>query len=471
MDLSKIKNIYMIGVKGAGMTMLAEFLTKRGLVLSGSDTGETFMTDSVLASAGVKVYDGFSEERIKEGNYDLIIYSTAYNSETNEEVRAALSKPALATKTVTYAQALAELFNNSFGIAVCGSHGKTTVTAWLGYVADRAGLKPGVMVGAKVPQFKGAGLAGDSSYLIIEADEYQNKLQYYRPRLVLLNNIEYDHPDFFPNQASYEKVFADFVRKVPKSGAVIVNQDDIVAYNLVKENTVGRVIGYGFKQTADYSAKDLIYDKGYQYFHVSLRDQETGVLEDLGSFAISLSGQHNVLNALAVIATSIELGLELKDIREHLKTFSGTARRMQIMGEYRRAIILDDYGHHPTEIKATLEAVRQKYSKEKLRVVFHPHTFTRTKALLKEFAKSFTLADEVIVLDIYGSAREEQGGISAQEVVEEIKGQGHSNVSHQGGLKETEEYLRQTIKEGEVILLLGAGDVFRIGERLLENEK
>ena len=219
MDFGKIKNVYMIGIKGVGMTMLAQFLVAKGKNVSGSDVAEEFMTDKVLASVGVLVKKGFDEKNISN-DVDLIIYSSAYNENSNIEVEKAIKG---SIKTLTYAQVLGDIFNQMNGIAVCGSHGKTTVSAWLGYVLKMAGKEPNVLVGSRVGQFNGNTITGDSDYFVIEADEYQNKLQYYNPKVVLLNNIDHDHHDFFPTKESYLKVFSDFVEKIPKKGFLVAN--------------------------------------------------------------------------------------------------------------------------------------------------------------------------------------------------------------------------------------------------------
>ena len=512
MDFSKIKKIYMIGVKGVGMTMLAEYLAAQtglrqgcggqgGIKVEGSDTEEKFMTDEVLKKAGVKVIEHFDKKNIPAGA-DLIVYSTAYSAENNPEVVAALAGR---IKVLTYAEALAEVFNQKYGIAVIGSHGKTTTTAWLGYVLEKAGLAPSVMVGSRVPQFNGLSIAGKSNYLVVELDEYQNKIKYFNPRAVLLSNIDYDHPDFFKTKADYENVFIEFIKKIPLSGFLVANWDDPIIRKVARVNCRGKIITYAINEAADFVAYNIRQEKnppcplparasqrqagplikgasGWQYFKVKMADEDENA-EFLGDFSIQLAGRHNIANALAVIAACVELGVGLFEIRKYLEEFAGTARRMEVLGEFRGATIIDDYAHHPTEIKATLAGARQLYPKNKLIVVFHPHTFTRTKALLNDFAKSFGEADEVIVLDIYGSAREEQGGVHSADLVREIKNQkparnaslieaGGSkikNIKYIPTLASCEKYLRKNAGRGDVILLMGAGDVFRIGEKLVKN--
>ncbi|MFC1678332.1 UDP-N-acetylmuramate--L-alanine ligase [Patescibacteria group bacterium] len=480
MDLKRIKKVYMIGIKGVGMTMLAQYLREKGIYVSGSDTSEKFMTDQVLGKAGIKVIETFDSKNIPD-DADLIIYSSAYNKKTNPEVAKVISKE----NVLTYAQALGLIFNGQYGIGVIGSHGKTTTTAWLGYVVDKAGLSPSVLVGANVPQFSGTSLIGKSDYMISELDEYQNKLHYYHPKAIILNNIEYDHPDFFVSKEDYYNVFIDFIKKIPSNGFVVVNYDDSIIRKIINVNCRSRIITYALDEVADYIAYDIkqIDDPSSitgskQYFKVKLGSsnfEENEIMENstridvLGDFSIQLLGIHNIYNALAVIATSIELNIDLAKIRTYLEEFQGTERRTQLLGEYRGAKIIDDYAHHPTEIRTTLKGLKSAYPNNKIIVVFHPHTFTRTKALLDDFSASFNNADEVIVLDIYGSAREEQGGVHSKDLVAEIKKDNKkSKILYIPTLKEAENYLRKIIESNDVIILMGAGDVFRIGQNLIK---
>ncbi len=488
MNLNKIRKIYMIGIKGVGMTMLAQYLSENGIEIIGSDTEEKFMTDEVLGNVGINVIEKFDKNNIPH-DANLIIYSRAYNSDNNIEVKIALAGK---VKTMTYAQAIGKVFNQKHGIAVVGSHGKTTTTAWLGYVMEKSGLEPSVMVGAAVPQFNGTSLVGKSDYLVIEADEYQNKLKYFQPKAVLLNNVDYDHPDFFSTKDDYENVFIEFIKKIPAKGFLVANFDDLIIREAANANCRGKMITYAINKAADYVAYDIKQEDGKQYFKVKLgvegslsegevshegenrdsRLHEKHQEGNLGNFCIQLSGKHNISNALAVIAACVELGIDLSKIRKYLAEFKGTARRMQILGRFRGATIIDDYAHHPTEIKTTLAGARQLYKDNKLIIVFHPHTFTRTKVLLNDFAKSFSQADEVIVLDIYGSAREKHGGVHSRDLVNLIK---HENtktrkqkIYYIPTLDECEKYLRGNIKKGDTVILMGAGDVFRIGESLVK---
>lgn len=480
------QNIYLIGIKGVGMTMLAQFLASKGNKVSGSDINDTFLTDKVLRSKKIKIATPFNSRNIPE-QVDLIIYSTAYNEKNNPEMTFIKNNPKRFKhiRVLSYPEALGEIFNKYYGLAVCGSHGKTTTSAWLGYVLWKSAKEPNVLVGSRVPQFRGSSLVGKSKYFVAEVDEYQNKLKYFQPQAVVLNNIDYDHPDFFKNPAAYTKAFADFIKKIPSSGFLVISRHDRETQK-IKKYCRGRIINYGLKTLSSnhktenakkqnssnetyYSAADITIKNGYQVFKVSDGNN------DLGEFRISLWGEHNILNALAVIATARELKVSVPLIKKHLAGFRGTERRAQILGKYHGALIIDDYAHHPTEINATLKGLREHYHDKRIITVFHPHTFTRTKAFFTDFVKSFKDTNELIILDIYGSAREKQGGISSRQLAEGIvKFNQKENlgfrqeVKHIATMPETASYLRDKLKAGDVLLLMGAGDVFRIADELLK---
>lgn len=468
----KGKNIYFIGIKGVGMTMLAQFLSESGNHVSGSDISDTFLTDQVLKKEKISVLTPFNEKNIPV-RLDLVIYSSAFNPGNNPELKFIASNPGRfkKVKIFSYAEALGDIFNQYYGIAVCGSHGKTTTSAWLGYVLAKAGKSPNVLVGSRVPQFKGSSLKGESKYFVAEVDEYQNKLLYFKPRGALINNIEFDHPDFFKDQVAYTKVFADFVKKIPQAGWLVVNNRD-QEIKKIKKYCPGQILSYDVAsseetvETVNYLAHDLKLKNGFQVFSVN----------DLGKFKISLWGEHNVFNALAVITAARVLNVSISEIKKHLAGFKGTERRAQVLGEYQGALVVDDYAHHPTEIKATLAGVRARYQTKKIITVFHPHTFTRTRALFKDFVTSFTETDELIILDIYGSARERQGGVSSAQLVTAIKKYNASkkqpqSVRHISTLSQATQYLKKYLKPGDALLLMGAGDVFRVGEELLKKKK
>ena len=472
----KDKKLYFIGIKGVGMTMLAQFLANQNNQISGSDISDIFLTDKVLSDENIKVLSPFNEKNIPS-DADVIIYSSAFNENNNCELAYLANLPKKEKskiKILSYAEALGETFNNYYGLAVCGSHGKTTTSAWLGYVLWLAGKKPNVLVGSRVPQFKGSSLVGDSRYFLAEVDEYQNKLQYFKPHGIILNNIDYDHPDFFKDPRAYRKVFIDFIKKVPLKGFLVINNRDSEIQK-IKKYCPGKIISYDFVSTghtpihSDYLAYYLKNDGDYQSFRVIHHD------DDLGEFKIQLWGEHNVLNALAVIASARELNVSVNKIQKYLAEFKGTERRMQALGKFKGALIFDDYAHHPTEIKATLASLRVHYPTKKIITVFHPHTFTRTKALFDDFVSSIENTDELFILDIYGSAREQHGGVSSQELVKAIKEFNKEEnikqkVTNIATIPEAAAYFKNNLGVDDLLLLMGAGNVFQVAEELLEEK-
>jgi UDP-N-acetylmuramate--alanine ligase len=468
MNLLKYKKFYLVGIKGVGMTMLAQFLCEKGKIISGSDIADTFMTDAVLRSQKIPVFSGFKAEQVPRGA--VIIYSSAYNFENNIELAYIVQNKKKFNKQplLNYAQAIGALFNSYQGIAVCGSHGKTTTTAWLGFVLQRLGLEPNVLVGARVPQFKGSSIMGRSSYFIAEADEYQNKLQYFKPQGVVLNNIDFDHPDYFKNKAAYFQVFQDFVKKIPRSGFLVANAADKQIQKLLA-TVKTRIFTYaladklvGKKNKLSLLGHSVHYEKGWQYFQVN----------DWGEFKIRLYGRHNLENALAVLASGLALGINPEVMKKPLAQFMGTARRAELLGKYKNIPVFDDYAHHPTEVRASLQAFKEVYPSKRLVLVFHPHTFTRTKALFKDFVTSFDQADALALMEIYASAREEQGGISSRDLVRALKKTGRKKpLQYLANFDQVLVWLYKNLKLDDVLILMGAGDIFRVGESLLKKNK
>lgn len=471
------KNIYFIGIKGVGMTMLAEFLKSKGKAVSGSDVTDTFLTDKVLKRWKIPVKSPFSPANIPS-SFDKIVYSSAYNPDNNPELAFIMHNPRRFKnkKILSYASALAAVFNKYKGLAICGSHGKTTTTAWLGYVLEKSGLNPNVLVGSNVPQFKGSGLSGSSKYMVAEVDEYQDKMYFFRPWGVVLNNIDYDHPDFFKTEKQYLNTFDNFIKKIPAGGWLVANfQDKNV--KKVAQSCLGKVISYsGHPQkvgSEDYQAFDIKQQGEHQVYRLLFRGQ------DMGFFSVSLTGRHNVSNSLAVIAAARQLKVSWEDIRRYLPAFSGTDRRGQILGEYRGALLVDDYAHHPAEVKATLAGLKERWPEKRIITVFHPHTYSRTAALFDDFVTSFRDSDLLVILDVYASAREKQSALdkaSGLELAQALKSY-NKKIKHNQpvqslpDLAAATEFLKTATRSGDVIVLMGAGDVFRIGDALLKKPK
>lgn len=462
MNLDSVKKAYVIGIKGSGVVSVVQILVFQGVEVSGSDTKEKFFTDNILKKLGVKYHEKFSAKNIPEDT-DLVIYSTAYSEETNEEFREAKKR---GLPMMSYPEILAELFNKKWGIAVCGTHGKTTTSAMLADVLKNCGTDPSAVIGSKVSSWDSSALSGKGEYFVIEADEFQNKLKLYDPKAVILTSLDWDHPDTFPTFAEYKKAFAYFVSKIPQIGFLVVWSGSADTLEVAK-NAKCEVIKYGFSEEDDLKISlatpglaDPDDQNKNQIFNISFRDKVWN------NFQTQLVGKHNLLNAAAVIAVCARLNLDMEKVREAIANFRGTARRFEYIGERNGAILIDDYGHHPEEIKATLKGARENYPGKNIIAVFHPHSYSRTEALLQDFAQSFDDADKVLVLDIYGSARENSGKISSQDLVNLINKYTFDKAEYVPTISEAVAFLKDKIGENDLVLTIGAGNVWEVAEKL-----
>lgn len=452
------RKIYLIGIKGVGMTALAQVLKAMGKNVTGSDTNEEFFTDQVLIRAGISFESGFKSEHLNRG-YDLVIKSTAY-SEDNEEIKEAHRRQ---IKVIDYPEALGELTKNQPSIAVTGSHGKTTTSALLAYVLQACGVSPTALVGSEVIQWQGNALIGSGQWFVFEADEYQNKLRYYYPQIVILTSIDWDHPDFYKDKEIYRQAFVDFLKKIPKDGYLVANYDDQEVRKAVAEAGLQpeQLVTYGLNNGYWRLVRSWL-EEGRWNFAVEAGD------EFVDNYNFRLIGGHNVANALAVIACAKKIGLDMDQVKHAIQSFEGTRRRFENKGRLTNNVVLvDDYAHHPSEVSTTLRGARAFYPYKNIRVVFHPHTFSRTDALQDNFSTCFNEADEVIVLDIYGSAREKQGNMNSQKLVEKIS-EHHKNVKYLATIDEVVNYLSSGLTRSDLIITMGAGDVWKVGQKLID---
>ncbi|MAF20812.1 MAG: UDP-N-acetylmuramate--L-alanine ligase [Parcubacteria group bacterium] len=425
MDLTKIKKAYLIGIKGTGMTALAQVLQSYSIEVLGSDTDEVFFTDQVLKRLKVKVIEGFNKKNVP-ADTDLVIASVAYLGQgvKNDEVEQAQKKK---IPILTYAQVLGLLFKDKFGLAIAGTHGKSTTTAMLGLILEKAGLDPTVIVGTEVLAWQRNARIGQSQYLVAEADEYGNNFLNYWPQALILTNLEYDHPDFFKDFKAYQTAFKKLIKRIPAAGFIITNLQD---------KNIKQIIKQARCPVIDYSV-------------------QTGI-------KLSIPGQHNLLNGAAALKAACKLGIKQGLAKQSLAEFKGIKRRFEITGVKQGFVFVDDFAHHPTEVQVALKAARQTYPQKKIWAVFHPHTFTRTRVLLKDFGQSFKQADQIIILDIYGSAREKAGKIHARDLVREIEKHQPDKAKYIPNLKQTAQYLKKQVQSGELILTLGAGDAWKL---------
>ncbi len=460
----------MIGIKGAGMTALAELLSKRGIYITGSDTDEVFFTDRILKKIGIVYAEKFDVNNIP-AKVSAIIYSTAYSQENNIELAEAYKRN---VPIFSYPEALGMLTHEKLTLAVCGTHGKTTTSALLADTLRNTGSDPSAIVGSRIMNWEGNALVGNGDFFVLEADEYQNKLAKYEPFAVILTSVDFDHPDFFTDQDQYMQVFKDFVKRIPHHGVLIYCNDQASVVNIANE-AVCQKLSYGFVSGSDfqithYEAKEitsLVSKDGIKQSFDVLYDEHS-----LGTFQLKLAGLHNAKNATAVLALCTFLKQDIHQIKKAFEKFQGTERRFEYIGEHYGALVYDDYAHHPEEIKATLLAFRELYPHRRIRVVFHPHTFTRTKALLTDFSQSFDTADEVYVLDIYGSAREVKGGVSSSELVQLINRFVPGKAVYESSETALLQFFEETMGRNDLIITLGAGDVWKISHSLVKkNEK
>jgi UDP-N-acetylmuramate--alanine ligase len=349
--------------------------------------------------------------------------------------------------------------NGSFGIAVAGTHGKTTTTGMIGQVMIDAGLDPTLIVGAELPVLASNGRAGEGDYFIIEADEYDHMFLGLRPNLAIVTNVEYDHPDLFPSRDDYRGAFMQFAERIHKGGHLIACADDPGSQSLSEYATTLplQIETYGLKNGQWQATEVRSNQLGGSDFLVRHNSETVGLAR------LRVPGEHNVLNALATVAAAITLGVKFDTIRAALGKFEGLGRRFQVVGEIGDVAIVDDYAHHPTEIKATLAAARQRFSSRRIWAIWQPHTFSRTKTMLGEFAGCFEQADRVVVLDIYRSRERDTLGVESTQLVNEIN---NAQVNYASGIDEAVDYLFDRVTPGDVVITLSAGDGNLVGEKL-----
>ena len=449
----KPQHFHFTGIGGIGMSGIAEVLLTLGYRISGSDQRLSPTTER-LAKLGATVYEGHQATNI--GDAKVLVVTSAVD-ETNAEVREARR---LGIPVIPRGELLAELMRLKFGIAVAGSHGKTTTTSMTAAVLSHAGLDPTVVVGGKVGTLGGANARlGKSDFLVVESDESDGSFLKLAPIVAVVTNVDREHLDHYSSIEEIRQAFVDFVNKVPFYGAAILCLDDEnIQHVLCRVRR--RVITYGFSSQADL----CIVDANCMPFQSEFNLRFKG--EDLGRFSIRAPGRHNVWNATAAIAVALELDVPADTIREGLKTYAGVDRRFQVRGEAKGVKVIDDYGHHPTEIRATLGAAKLCQFR-KIHVLFQPHRYTRTAALLDEFARAFHQADSVFVLDIYAASEKPIEGISGESLAERIRGFGHRGVSYAGSIDAAAKAVAAVAEPGDAVITLGAGSVWQAGDKVL----
>ncbi|MEE8582163.1 MAG: UDP-N-acetylmuramate--L-alanine ligase [Myxococcota bacterium] len=451
----RIQCIHFVGVGGIGMCGLAELLHNQGYRVTGSDLQES-ATVKRLEGLGVKVFRGHAEAHL--GEADVLVYSSAVRT-NNPEVREATRRK---IPVIARAEMLAEVMRLKDGIAVAGSHGKTTTTSLIAHVLDRAGLDPTAVIGGRVlaagSDRTGARL-GRGDLLVAEADESDGSFLRLAPVIAVVTNIDPEHLDYYGSFEALQDAFVRFANSIPFWGAAVLCLDHPGVQAIVPRLS-RRVVTYGFSSQADLVASELEADGFGMRFAVQQRGKE------LGRVCIRLPGSHNVANAMATLAVALELDVPFRLAAEALEDFVGIERRFETKGTARGVQVVDDYGHHPAEIKATLGAARDAHS-GRIVVVFQPHRYTRTRDLFDEFTSAFNESDLLVVTEIYAAGETKIPAVEAQLLVDAIRSHGHRDVRFVANLEEIAQALPAELRAGDLVITLGAGDISRLGPRLL----
>ena len=458
-DLKKYKKIHCIGIGGIGLSAVAEILRSRGYKVSGSDMKESEMADK-LRSHGIDVHVGHDAANIEGA--DLVIYSAAIGMD-NPELAMAKTK---GIPTVTRAQALGALmqeYDNS--IAISGTHGKTTTTAMVSLVLRSADLDPTILVGGNLSEIGGNVKVGSTEYFVTEACEYMDSFLSLKPKIEIILNIDSDHLDYFKDVDHIARSFDKFAGLVPEDGFIIAYDANPFVKSVIEGHP--NAVTFGLSQGCDYYASDIEFSSEGMPSFVANHGGEA-----LCRIKLSVPGEHNVLNALSAFACAHILGVEPEAIAKTLEGYTGTQRRFDLLGKTKGGVrIIDDYAHHPTEIKATLAAV-SNMKHEKLWCLFQPHTYTRTLALMDEFAEAFKDADEVVLAEIYAAREKNIYKVTSEQLMNKIlEHEPGKQISCIEDFDEMAKYVYDHAKEGDIVLTMGAGDIYKAGEKILELDK
>ncbi len=451
----RCRRVHFVGIGGIGMSGIAEVLCNLGYEVQGSDLKVSDVTRR-LEGLGVEVFEGHDAQQVAEA--DVVVVSSAV-ADTNAEVQAARHRK---IPVIRRAEMLAELMRLKYGIAVGGTHGKTTTTSLVAAILTHAGVDPTVVVGGKVNQLGTTAKLGQGPYLVAEADESDGSFLHLSPTIAVVTNIDPEHLDHYRGGLDeIRDTFVTFVNRIPFYGLAVlcIDHPEVQAILPTVEK---RYVTYGLSAQADLMARHLRFDGPTTHFEVVRRGHS------VGEFRLNMLGQHNVSNALAAIAVADELGVEPNVAREALADFDGVERRFSVRGEIGGVMVVDDYGHHPAEIRATLMGVRQAYPERRVRVVFQPHRYSRTEQLAADFASAFNDADTVLLTPLYPAGEAPIEGVNSDMLAEVIRRHGHRDVQVANGLDQAVETMMRTSESEDVVLAFGAGDIGQFGRRLVE---
>ena len=434
------------------MSGIAEVLINQDYEVSGSDPSSNRVTDH-LKTLGADIRHNHSAENVS-GKHVVVVSSAI--SDDNVEVQAAREQ---SIPVIPRAEMLAELMRMKYGIAIAGTHGKTTTTSLVATVLAAGNLDPTVVIGGRIKNMGGHAKLGQSQYLIAEADESDGSFLKLSPTLAVVTTLDEEHMDFYLTMENMKSTFLQFLNRIPFYGAAILCVDDANLQSLLPR-IEKRTITYGLKSQADYTARNISVEGLKTYFTVYHHGKK------LGKILSGALGRHNVCNTLAAVAVGMELNMDFPTIAESLKTFTGVQRRFEILKQSESLIIVDDYGHHPVEIQATLSTAKEVWPDRRLVIVFQPHRYSRTKHLMESFFSSFNDADQLLLLDIYSAGEEAEEGIHSQRIAEGVKEFGHKNVEYIGSTQSVIPHLQKILKPGDIVMTLGAGNIGELSHRL-----
>ena len=453
MFAGKIKNIHFIGIGGIGMSGMAELLSRTGYSISGSDLNENDRTQS-LRSMGLKIYIGHNKDNVQGSN--LVVFSSAVKK-NNIEIKAAEN---LGIPIIRRAEMLAELVRiKPMSIGVSGTHGKTTTCSLIGSILHKADLDPTIVIGGIVKNFETNAISGKGDIIVVEADEYDRTFLSLKPVIAIVNNVEEEHLDCYKDFEDLKSAFEKFVNNIPFYGFALLNADDSNISEIIKK--IKRpIIKYGLKKDNDYNARNICFNMNESKFDLYHKGDK------IETILLSIPGYHNVYNSLCSIALCMEIGVPIKTIKQSLKEFKGVRRRFDIKYNEKENIYIDDYAHHPTEVSATIDAVKKGWPNKKIISIFQPHLYSRTKQFYKDFADSLLNSDKVILLDIYGSRENKIEGVTSELILSEIVKKGNKECFI---VKKEEliDKLGQIHSKGNVVITMGAGDLWMKGNEII----
>jgi UDP-N-acetylmuramate--alanine ligase len=457
---SSIKKLHFVGIGGIGMSGIAEILLDQGFSVSGSDKALSEVTER-LQSLGASIYEGHKAENIA-ADVDTVVYSSAVAGE-NPEVREAIRRK---IPVVRRAEMLAEVMRLKYGIGIAGTHGKTTTTSMTSLVLMEGGLDPTVIVGGKLSGLGGTNARlGKGEFIVVEADEFDRSFLSITPTIAVLTTLEADHLDCYRDLEDIKGAFIQFANKVPFYGFVVLNLDEPALQDILPSLNKKKIITYGLHSPqADVQAVDIIHKENRTTFTVIRANEE------LGAVTLQIPGKHNVQNALAAIAVGLNLDVPFAQAKAGIERFTGVYRRWEKKGESQGITVYDDYAHHPTECKATLSGVKAGWRKRVV-CVFQPHLYSRTRDFYEEFGKAFLFADVLVVTDVYPAREEPIQGVTGELIINAAKQFGHKETHYVRDKKEVPAYLKKITKQGDIVITMGAGDIWKFGEEFLRMMK